>query len=59
MSPLKSTEISMTATRVTKAVTGAELKLFQAEGARLNPMIDTMAPVTMGGMTISIHLEPA
>ena len=44
---------------VTVAVTGACLTLFHAAGARLKPISDTMAPVTMGGMMRSIHPAPA
>ena len=47
------------ASNVTSAVQGAATKLFQAAGARLKPMIATMAPVTTGGMMMSIHLAPA
>ena len=49
----------MTARRVTTAVMGSDLKFFQAEGARLKPMMATMDPLTTGGMTMSIHLAPA
>ena len=45
----------MIAPSVTMAVTGAVLKLFQAEGARLRPMSATIVPVTTGGMTTSIQ----
>ena len=44
---------------VTRAVTGADLTLFHAEGARLKPMSETIAPVTMGGMRRSIQPAPA
>ena len=51
--------MTSTATRVTSAVSGASWKLFHTLGARLKPMMATMAPLTTGGMTTSIHLEPA
>ena len=38
---------------------GGDLKLFHTLGARLKPMMATMAPLTTGGMTMSIHFEPA
>ena len=57
--PLNRTVISRIDTIVTSAVTGADLTLFQALGARLKPMSDTIAPVTIGGMSRSIHPAPA
>ena len=57
--PLNSTVISRIDTMVTSAVTGADLTLFQALGARLKPMRDTIAPVTIGGMSRSIQPAPA
>ena len=49
----------MIAASVTTAVTGACWKLPHAAGARLSPMSATMVPVTIGGMTTSIHRAPA
>ncbi len=51
--------MTSTATRVTAAVSGAFWKFVHTEGARLKPMIATMAPLTTGGMMISIHFDPA
>ena len=59
MMPLNSTVMRRIATIVTRAVTGAVLTLFHAEGARLKPMRETMAPVTIGGMSRSIQPAPA
>ncbi len=41
------------------AVSGAFWKLSHTLGARLKPMMATMAPLTTGGMMTSIHLAPA
>jgi hypothetical protein len=57
--PFDNTPMSMTASSVTKAVIGAPLKLVQADGARLKPMMATTAPFTTGGISISIHFAPA
>ena len=35
------------------------MKLFHTLGAKLKPMMATMAPLTTGGMMMSIHLAPA
>lgn len=59
MSPLNRTVVRMIARMVTVAVMGASLTLFQAAGARLKPMRATMAPVTVGGMIVSIQRAPA
>ena len=59
MMPLNMTVMSRIETIVTTAVTGACLTLFQAEGARLKPMRETIAPVTIGGMRRSIQPAPA
>ena len=40
-------------------MSGAFWKLLHTLGARLKPMMATMAPLTTGGMMISIHLAPA
>src|SRR5665647_162959 len=57
--PRKSTVMRITDTRVINAVTGAYWKLFFAAGARLRPISATIEPVTTGGITMSIHFEPA
>ena len=59
MMPLNSTVTRQTATIVTTAVTGPSFTQFHAAGARFKPMSATIAPVTTGGMTASIHRTPA
>ena len=58
MMPLNSTVMTRIETIVTTAVTGPFVTLPQAAGARLKPMRETIAPVTIGGMRRSIQAEP-
>ena len=59
MIPLKRTVMRMIDTMVMTAVNAPSLTQFHAAGARLNPISATIAPVTTGGMTTSIHRAPA
>ena len=51
--------MSSTASSVTKAVSQPFCQFDHTLGARLKPMIATMAPLTTGGMMMSIHFAPA
>ena len=59
MMPLNRTVISRIETIVTVAVSGAVFTLFHALGARLKPIRETIAPVTTGGISLSIQAAPA
>ena len=57
--PRNATLPRMIAPSVMSAVTGASLTFAHAVGARLKPMSATIVPVTIGGITTSIHRAPA